>query len=281
MKHKKHTVRRIAAAAVILAMILVLAGCGTEAPAKNNTAPARNDSGAAPENTDSQENTNTAPEPAPEPVHTPSSMTLCKFEGVDYWLYTPEDASENMPLIVYLPSAKERGSDPKLVTEADSLAKYVKEGTLSPAAYIVFPQCAAGKTWTPQNETLIKLIKAVCSEHRINTEKVSLTGHSMGANDTWTLALESPELFYKYAPMSGSVKNTKENVNKLSKLTIWAFVGSADKNISSKSSEDMVASLKKAGADAEITVFKGATHFEVPPLAFLDESIDLVNWLTD
>ena len=41
----------------------------------------------------------------------------------------------------------------------------------------------------------------------------------------------------------------------------------------------MVAELKKAGADAQITVLDGTDHVSVPSLVYHDESIRLVEWL--
>ena len=36
---------------------------------------------------------------------------------------------------------------------------------------------------------------------------------------------------------------------------------------------------QETGADAQITILEGATHFDVPERAFLDEGLDIVGWL--
>ena len=41
----------------------------------------------------------------------------------------------------------------------------------------------------------------------------------------------------------------------------------------------MIAALKELGSDADITVFRGATHTEVPSLGYLDG--ELLRWLTE
>ena len=42
----------------------------------------------------------------------------------------------------------------------------------------------------------------------------------------------------------------------------------------------MVSILRAKGADAQLTTFAGADHFAVPALAYLDEEIGLLSWLT-
>lgn len=65
----------------------------------------------------------------------------------------------------------------------------------------------------------------------------------------------------------------------LNEIPVWAFVGSADTVITPNSSEEMVFALKKAGGTAYITVFDSADHVSVPSLTWLDETINLVDWL--
>ena len=122
-----------------------------------------------------------------------------------------------------------------------------------------------------------ELIAYTCSTFCINTEKISLTGHSMGGTGTWTLALGNLDLYYKIAPMSGSVTMNDKNVEKLSQLPVWAFVGDEDQIVDPESSIAMVEALQGANADAQITIFEGANHFAVPELGYL--GTDVIRWL--
>ena len=121
------------------------------------------------------------------------------------------------------------------------------------------------------------LISYTCSTYNLNANKVSLTGHSMGGTGTWTLALDNPELFYKIAPMSGSVTMSDSNLAKLSSVPVWAVVGDNDKIVSPDTSIAMIDALKQNGANARITVLEGADHFAVPGLGYL--GTDVVSWL--
>ena len=62
----------------------------------------------------------------------------------------------------------------------------------------------------------------------IDKTKVSLTGHSMGGTGTWGLALANTDLFWKIAPLSGSITLNEQNVNALKNISVRAFVGAND-----------------------------------------------------
>ena len=55
--------------------------------------------------------------------------------ALDYWLYTPENPAEDMPLIVYLHGGSGKGNDLEKILDEGSLPGYLWSGQLSPAAY--------------------------------------------------------------------------------------------------------------------------------------------------
>lgn len=78
--------------------------------------------------------------------------------------------------------------------------------------------------------------------------------------------------------MSGSIRNTPENVQALKNTPVFAFVGSEDTIVKPESSQEFVEALVSAGGDAKITELDGADHFAVPGLAYLG-GCGLVEWL--
>ncbi len=221
-----------------------------------------------------------------EQEETPSTFTACSLQTtslgqLNYWLYTPANAKENMPLIVYLHGGSGKGNDLELITSADGFPQYLKEGQLGDvASYVVIPQLpSTQKGWSNGAAAVYDLIKVTISKFKIDEKNISLTGHSMGGTGTWSLALSYPTLFKKIAPLSGSIQLADDSVEKLKNLPVWAFVGSADTIVPPSSSMEFIDALKEAGGDAKITIFDGADHFSVPPLTYLDEEIDLVDWL--
>ena len=218
--------------------------------------------------------------------HTPASFTACSINTSQlgtfrYWLYTPSDPTENMPLIVYLHGGSGKGDDLNLITAVDGFPQYLQSGQLGDVrAYVVIPQLpSTQKGWVNAAESISGLIDHTVSTYKINRNNISLTGHSMGGTGTWNLACTYPSLFARIAPLSGSIRNTPDIIDNLKNIPVRAFVGSADTIVPPDSSKEVIAALKAAGGSAEITVFDGADHFSVPSLTFLDTNIDLIGWL--
>ncbi len=212
---------------------------------------------------------------------TACSISTSQFGTFRYWLYTPSNPTENMPLIVYLHGGSGKGNDLNLITTADGFPKYLQSGQLGNVrAYVVIPQLPSTQNgWVNAAKAIFDLIDRTASIYKINRSNISLTGHSMGGTGTWNLACTYSNLFARIAPLSGSIRNTPDIIGKLKNIPIRAFVGSADTIVPPDSSKEVVAALKAAGGNAEITVFDGADHFSVPRLTFLDANIDLVGWL--
>ncbi len=202
---------------------------------------------------------------------------------LNYLLYTPSDPTENMPLIVYLHGGNCKGDDLELITAEDGLPGYLRDGKLGDVrAYVIMPQLPSSlNDWTNGASAVRELIDATVSEFGIDEENISLTGHSMGGTGTWDLALLYPTLFARIAPLSGSIAMQPEHIEKLKNIPVWAFVGSADTVVPPYSSIEFVAALKRAGGDAGITIFGNADHVAVPALSYLDEDLDLIDWLID
>lgn len=216
--------------------------------------------------------------PASFQAHT---MATDELENFGYWLYTPENPTEHMPLILYLHGASGRGEDLDLVVADEDFPKYLQAGELGDVrAYVLIPQLPAKlRSWSDIKNSLYGLIQKTVSDYSIDEENISLAGFSMGGTAVWELAAEYPGLFARIAPLAGSAKGVLKQVSILKETPVRAFVGSADTVIAPNSSEQMVAELKKSGADVEITILDGADHVSVPSLTCLDPNIHLADWL--
>ena len=209
-----------------------------------------------------------------------SAFTKQQHETIKYWLYTPENPKENMPLIVYLHGGSGKGDDLELITAADGFPQYLRDGKLSPSAYVIIPQVSSAyKGWGENKADVMKLITFVTEEYKIDEKCISLTGHSMGGTGTWQFALAYPNTFSAVAPLSGSVKLTDANINKLKNMPVWAIVGLEDTIVDPQSSIDFIAELTKVNKAAKLTELDGADHFEVPNLSYLSNEFDLIEWL--
>ena len=199
---------------------------------------------------------------------------------IKYWLYTPTNAIEDMPLIVYLHGGSGKGDDLELITAVDGFPQYLRDGKLAPNAYVIVPQVSSEyKGWGESKADVMKLISYVTEEYKIDGDRISLTGHSMGGSGAWMLALAYPDTFSAVAPLSGSVKLSDDNINKLKDMSVWAIVGTEDTIVDPQSSINFIAELAKVNENAGLTELEGADHFSVPNLSYLSGEFDLIEWL--
>lgn len=145
---------------------------------------------------------------------------------------------------------------------------------------MLIPQLPAGqRSWSAVADSVYALIRETVSGLPIDEGNVSLSGFSMGGTAVWEFAAQSPGLFARIAPISGSARAVLDRAPSLLETPVWAFVGSADTVIRPHSSEQMVAELERAGGAARLTVFDGAEHVSVPGLVWRDDDLHLADWL--
>lgn len=301
--HMRHS-RRWACALLALTLALAPAGCaaqqdltpvleaGTPAPESAAEAPAAA-LAATPSAAPSAAPSATpaaapAATPSASPLATPSaspeaegaSLETGEAGGLDYWLYAPPGARDGLPLIVYLHGGSGRGDDLELVMEAESLPKFLRDGDLAPSAYVLMPQLPGGEAgWDGVTEGLAELIDAVVEDCGADADRVSLTGHSMGGTGAFAVAAAMPERFSCVAPLSGSVRDSREMRAALADLPVWAIAGAQDDVVDPAAARDFLAALRAVNPDARYTEVEDAGHFDLPARAYLDEEIGLVRWL--
>jgi len=192
---------------------------------------------------------------------------ISRIVSADYLLFLPKgyDAKRDQrwPLMLFLHGAGERGSDLKKVA-VHGPPKILKNKPEFPFI-LVSPQCPEGETWS--DDVLLSLLDHVIKKHKVDTNRVYLTGLSMGGFGTWSLGLKYPERFAAIAPICGGGETIKvllasrKNAAALKSLGVWAFHGAKDPVVKLEESERMVAALKKAGVkELELTVYPEAQH---------------------
>jgi predicted peptidase len=129
----------------------------------------------------------------------------------------------------------------------------------------VSPQCPEGKFWSA--EVLLKLLDEVTTRYAVDTNRIYLTGLSMGGYGTWKLGLRYPERFAAIAPICGGGEPfdiflaSDKKARALKMLGVWAFHGATDPVVDLKESERLVDALKRAGCkDVKLTVYAEAGH---------------------
>lgn len=172
------------------------------------------------------------------------------------------DPTKRWPLVVFLHGTPERGDNPDLVT-THGPPKQAKAGRDFPFV-LVAPQCPANERW--QNDVLLGFIDRIIETQRIDTNRVYLTGLSMGGYGTWYLGLKHPERFAALAPVCGggqvldvlAADHTREE---LRRMPVWSFHGAKDTMVPPAESAQMVEALRGIGnRSVKSTVYPDEGH---------------------
>jgi len=193
--------------------------------------------------------------------------TIKKTIQTDYLLFLPEGykprGAKRWPLLLFLHGAGERGTNLAKVA-VHGPPKIVKSRPGFPFI-VVSPQCQDGESWS--NDALLALLDDVTAKLKVDTNRIYLTGLSMGGYGTWSLGTQYPERFAAIAPICGGGETirvllaSRRKAVDLKSLGVWAFHGAKDPVVPLEESERMVNALKKAGAqDVKLTVYPEAQH---------------------
>jgi predicted peptidase len=194
-------------------------------------------------------------------------LRISRTVETQYLLYLPQDydtkGRQRWPLMLFLHGAGERGTNiPRVAIHGPP--KLAKQGKEFPFI-LVAPQCPDGQVW--ENEALLQLLEHVTKRHAVDTNRVYLTGLSMGGYGTWKLAVAHPEKFAAIVPICGGGQTIdvmlagRERGGALKTLPIWAFHGAKDPVVPLEESERMVNAFKRLGAkEVKLTVYPEAQH---------------------
>lgn len=187
-----------------------------------------------------------------EKLHINGDMSI----NYKYLLYQPKVMYEKkLPLIVFLHGAGERGDDLS-VLKVHSIPQMFEEN-VDYQCIVVSPQCSEDSFWTAQIPQLKMFIDEIAEKYPVDKNKIHITGVSMGGFGTWHIAMAYPDMFASAVPVCGG--GMPWNAGVLN-MPVRIFHGEADSVVDVKESIAMYESLKKAGKNAELTVFPGVDH---------------------
>ena len=175
---------------------------------------------------------------------------------IDYLLYLPKgyDKQDSWPLVLFLHGAGERGNDLELVKKHGP-PKLISQGKELPFI-VVSPQCPKDRWWEPIE--LLALLDEISGKYKVDADRISVTGLSMGGFGSWRLAFYAPNRFAAIAPICGG--GEKYWAKQFAHLPVWAFHGAKDTGVPLERSQMMVDELKKHGGNPKLTVYPEAGH---------------------
>ena len=198
--------------------------------------------------------------------------------------------SEKYPLVLFLHGAGERGNDNniQLVNGVKNFASEQIRKTYP--CYVIAPQCAEGFRWVevpwnllshkqPEKPSVyldlsMKLIDSLIKNLNIDTNRIYITGLSMGGFGTWDAISRYPNKFVAAIPICGGGDTAKTELIK--NVAIWAFHGENDKVVKVSRSRDMISAIKRAGGTPKYTEYPNTGHDAYTKTY---KNIDLYKWL--
>ena len=206
--------------------------------------------------------------------------------SMPYGLFTPSNVSQNeeTPLLVWLHGSGEVGTGQGQFDNA-GLVKVLNNWNLDGFnAYVICPHLTGAYRSNWANQTSLKnlnaLIDKFIASHKIDKDKIMLSGHSMGGLGSMYVAYHSPDRYSSLAVMSGY--NPGVDLNGI-KIPTVAYVGTPAAGEDSSSYNFTVGTFKNKFGEAN-TFVRNATHGGLPKAAYTedlnkDNKSDLMEWM--
>lgn len=186
----------------------------------------------------------------------PREMERDRKVSISYLLYLPKDyeQQDSWPLLLFLHGAGERGDDLDLVKKHGP-PMLIERGQQFPFI-VVSPQCPANRWWEPFE--LATLMDEIVEKHRVDEDRIYVTGLSMGGFGTWSLAAYQPDRFAALVPICGGGEPIMARL--LRPIPTWVFHGAKDAVVPLERSRAMVDAMQAAGGDVKFTIYPEAGH---------------------
>jgi len=193
---------------------------------------------------------------AVDPQQKPAELNRTIKVTMKYLIYLPKDydQKESWPVMLFLHGAGERGDNLDIVRKHGP-PKLIDGGKQFPFI-VVSPQCPKGQNWEPFKLSL--LIDEIVENHKVDQDRIYVTGLSMGGFGTWALAAHSPNRFAAIVPICGG--GDPQWAKRFAHIPAWVFHGAKDPTVPFERSKQMVEALKKNGGDPKFTIYPEAGH---------------------
>jgi len=214
-------------------------------------------------------------------------------DTLNYRQLSPDyDTMRKYPLVVFLHGSGERGNDNESQLKWGVMNFATDQSMILHPAFVIAPQCPLNMGWsnysygnndfemhlqpTPAKpmELLIGLIHQLIKTLPIDTNRIYITGVSMGGYGTYDAIERYPGLFAAAVPVCGAGDTSKAAT--IAHIPIWIFLGAEDAAVNPLYSFDMLQALIKAGAHPGFTQYPEVGHF-----SWLGAYIDplMIEWL--
>jgi predicted peptidase len=185
-----------------------------------------------------------------------------------YRLYVPpgyNTPGAEFPLIMFLHGSGESGTDNVAPSNGwiDNLynAAHGNYGAQY-KAFLLVPQTQWG-WWGSSPDSIAQplamgILNLVSSTYQVDTQRLYVTGLSMGGGGTFNIIANHPETFAAASPLSGYGDTSSASIIK--DIPIWAFHGASDTVVEVDYTDEMYDAVEAAGGHMEYTRVAGLGH---------------------
>jgi len=191
---------------------------------------------------------------------------------LNYAVFTPENY-DDLPLLVYLHGAGERGGDYSHVFR-HGIPEHIAAGEIYPAIVLV-PQCPCEFVWDNVAAQVKAIIDRTAAEFAVSPDRICITGSSMGGYGTWMMGLTYPNYFSAIAPIAGG--GMAWRASNLRTTPVFAIHGGADDCVLPDCSRMMCDALRRAGGNVRLEILPGKGHNDGIDAAY--DHPELIPWL--
>lgn len=188
-------------------------------------------------------------------------------------LVSDYDPVSKYPLVIFLHGSGERGNDNEAQLKWGVKNFASDQNMKMNPSIIIAPQCPKNMSWgnfsnedmslqpspTKPMKLLIELINQSILNLPVDTNRIYITGLSMGGFGTFDAISRYPNLFAAAVPVCGGGDVSKSD--SISHIPIWIFHGALDGTVNPVLSRNMVESLTKSGGHPGYTQYPEAGHF--------------------
>lgn len=186
-----------------------------------------------------------------------------------------EDLPGKPAVVLFLHGAGERGCDNQVpIHFGDEIVSYLESHREK--CVVLLPQCGEGHQWVdtpwgdtehPMEETpsrymtaAIELLESKIEEFDADTDRIYVTGISMGGYGSWDILCRRSDLFAAGMPICGG-GDCKAIAERLGKMPLRFFHGGVDSVVPVENSRSIAHALEQAGSeDFLYTEIPGCDH---------------------
>lgn len=200
-----------------------------------------------------------------------------------YRLLIPEnfDSTKKYPLVLFLHGAGERGNDNEAQLKHGTSIFTKPENRTKFSAFVLVPQCPKEDYWasakidrsqqpvnfefnydnplTPALESALELLDTYRHDAFIDTNRVYITGLSMGGMGTFEAVAKRPDFFAAAAPICGG-GDPRFYGEKTAKVAFWIFHGAKDNVVSVEHSRTMYKRIRALGGKVIYKEYPNIEH---------------------